>query len=164
MKYCNILMPGISNSSVITTKTVRHCGLLVRALETSYHQRYLVLNKTGWVINKRDGNSDSREWCVLSGGLKGKENSFPVVREMLRKTGKVHWWKLRRWKSEILQKSCLTLFCGLADLSNSGFSCLPVNLTRRNTPLPVVHRIGEGENVWKKVKDVWSLPQKENDK
>ena len=60
---------------------------------------------------------------------------------MLNKSTKYSWGLRRRWKREILQKSCLRAF--LADLSNSGFSCSPVILTQQK------HLIANGPCNWK---------------
>ena len=55
-----------------------------------------------------------------------------VEREMLNKSTAEEMEK-----RNLAEKLSARVFCGLAALSNSGFSYSPVNLTRRNTPLPM---------------------------
>ena len=64
-----------------------------------------------------------------------------VVREMLRKKSKAAAAAGEEEKRNLAEKLSARVFCCLADLSNSAFSCSPVNLTRQNTPLPMDHGI-----------------------
>ena len=77
--FCkNAIMVNFSKSDPSTTRS----SLWIIPTPLRLHFRFCFVGREwtkGWVINKRNGKPDSLEWCVLSGGLKGKGSSFPAA-------------------------------------------------------------------------------------
>ena len=126
--FCkNAIMVNFSKSDPSRTRS----SLWIIPTPLRLHFRFCFVGREwtkGWVINKRNGKPDSLEWCVLSGGLKGKGSSFPAAGSSSGRdvVGKYSWGESE--KRNLAEKLSGRVFCGLADLSNSAFSYAPVTL------------------------------------